>query len=425
VASESKECGGEIQKNEHFEHFGPRSTRRGVHHRAQRRKEEKEGREKRRKNYKNASSRLIIPHCHRCGRMSTFLSKDLDQLTRKELQQALKQCDAVATGTNTALRARYSIEMAKQQQRTAAPYPDVKPAAAAAAKMSSSPAAVGKKTPPKKKVKAQKPEKRLKRYRGSCPISVQERIDRAKTQRLFLIKRGDVTAPPRLSCNFVVLGSTGNVYTVTIETLPNCSCPDHAKGNLCKHILFVLIKVMGLETQSPLIYQASWITTELEAMFEQMKVRFGQVSGAVLANDQVRATFAKLETGQDMSDDDDGVTGKKMDGVARRLFDDEEDCPICFDAMTEKDATTFCRQRCGANFHQECIRHWLQQKDQPKDQLCPMCRAPWEQEKQAASTKKTAEGFTNLGRIQGQSPDRDTSTYSSWFQSPSKRRRNW
>ena len=35
---------------------------------------------------------------------------------------------------------------------------------------------------------------------------------------------------------FVVMGSTGNIYTVSIGNLVQCSCPDHAKGNLCKHI---------------------------------------------------------------------------------------------------------------------------------------------------------------------------------------------
>lgn len=54
---------------------------------------------------------------------------------------------------------------------------------------------------------------------------------------------------------FKVLGSTGNVYTVNIDTLPSCDCtyatneldalcpllpcsgPDALKGNHCKHIV--------------------------------------------------------------------------------------------------------------------------------------------------------------------------------------------
>ncbi len=34
-------------------------------------------------------------------------------------------------------------------------------------------------------------------------------------------------------------GTTGNLYTVTINHLPTCTCPDHLKGNMCKHIIYV------------------------------------------------------------------------------------------------------------------------------------------------------------------------------------------
>ncbi|CAI5508726.1 unnamed protein product, partial [Closterium sp. Naga37s-1] len=50
-------------------------------------------------------------------------------------------------------------------------------------------------------------------------------------------------APP-CSCNFHVLGATGNVYTVTISQQPSCTCPDYGNGNLCKHVLFVLLRVL-------------------------------------------------------------------------------------------------------------------------------------------------------------------------------------
>ena len=33
------------------------------------------------------------------------------------------------------------------------------------------------------------------------------------------------------------------MYTVTICTQPSCDCPDALKGSLCKHMLFVLMKV--------------------------------------------------------------------------------------------------------------------------------------------------------------------------------------
>lgn len=38
---------------------------------------------------------------------------------------------------------------------------------------------------------------------------------------------------------FTVLGSTGNVYTVTIALTPSCDCPDGEKNGTCKHVIFV------------------------------------------------------------------------------------------------------------------------------------------------------------------------------------------
>ena len=217
-----------------------------------------------------------------------------------------------------------------------------------------------------------------------------------------------------MECEFVVMGSTGNIYNVKIGKIASCTCPDHAKGHgLCKHILFVLLKVMAIDPQSPLIYQAAWLSSELQEMFSQMERRYRQVSGAVLANASVRETYAKMESGQA------AALGEDVNKVARKTVGEDDDCPICFDSLGGG-ATTYCRARCGANFHQVCIKHWLQQNRQKP--TCPMCREPWDDGNKNIPKK---EGYDNLGKLQGQSPTRDYSTYSEWFQSPYKRRRRW
>ena len=44
---------------------------------------------------------------------------------------------------------------------------------------------------------------------------------------------------------FLVMGTTGNVYTVTIENEPSCTCPDfQLRQRRCKHIFFILMRVM-------------------------------------------------------------------------------------------------------------------------------------------------------------------------------------
>jgi SWIM zinc finger len=54
---------------------------------------------------------------------------------------------------------------------------------------------------------------------------------------------------------FKILGSTGNVYTVTISHIPSCSCPDATKGNHCKHLIFVFLKVLSVPESSTFFYQ--------------------------------------------------------------------------------------------------------------------------------------------------------------------------
>lgn len=84
-------------------------------------------------------------------------------------------------------------------------------------------------------------EKRLRVFRKNAPQSYLERLDRVRTQRMFLIDRirslsEDGTHEEEV---FDIAGSTGNIYQVTISKQPRCTCPDGGKGNQCKHILYV------------------------------------------------------------------------------------------------------------------------------------------------------------------------------------------
>lgn len=42
--------------------------------------------------------------------------------------------------------------------------------------------------------------------------------------------------------NVDIVGTTGNIYTVTISYEPSCTCPDAMKGNQCKHIIYVRVR---------------------------------------------------------------------------------------------------------------------------------------------------------------------------------------
>ena len=304
--------------------------------------------------------------------------------------------------------------------------------------------------------KAPPGEKRLKKYRPTCSRGVRDRIARARTQRLFLVEpptpptattgvgnRGD-SSRNCLRRECTVLGSTGNIYKVSIGHLMHCTCPDHLKGNVCKHILFVMLKVVGLPTTSPLVYQAALLSNELEDIFAILDQRMGRVGrggggdgGGVMANARVREAYQDMMSPTSKCpptelcelNDNDNEAEITLTGTTRRPIE-EEDCPICFDSLSpdgdqKKEQIVFCRAVCGYNFHKTCMTNWMTQSS-----TCPNCRADWLGDNNAASTStrdgvvmSSPEGYTNLGRLQGQRTTRDTSTYSEWYGQNKRRRR--
>ena len=57
--------------------------------------------------------------------------------------------------------------------------------------------------------------------------------------RMFVLDRtrGGTDETPEETIEMA--GSTGNIYSISINQLPSCTCPDNQKGNQCKHIVYV------------------------------------------------------------------------------------------------------------------------------------------------------------------------------------------
>ena len=53
------------------------------------------------------------------------------------------------------------------------------------------------------------------------------------------------------------------VYKVTVAKHPCCTCPDFAKGNICKHYLFVMLRVLRLRRNDPLVWQKALLKSEV------------------------------------------------------------------------------------------------------------------------------------------------------------------
>ena len=102
-------------------------------------------------------------------------------------------------------------------------------------------------SPPRKKQKKKtdlssetdNEEKRLRVFRKKAPLSYLEKLERATSQRMFVIdrSRGGTDDVPEETIDMA--GTTGNIYSITISQVPKCTCPDNQKGNQCKHIVYV------------------------------------------------------------------------------------------------------------------------------------------------------------------------------------------
>ncbi|KAG8962748.1 hypothetical protein FRC03_003843 [Tulasnella sp. 419] len=260
-------------------------------------------------------------------------------------------------------------------------------------------------------------EARLARIRNSCPKNITERVDRVMTQRFFMIDRR--RNGEELREEFKVLGSTGNVYKVVIDKLPSCDCPDAAKGNHCKHILFIFLKVLGVSQFSNLYYQKALLTTELASIFSTAPKNPSSV-----ASNRIRELYAAAigEPSSSKGKEADVTEGKK-----RKKFEDGDDCPICYEALMEAKESdlVFC-ETCNNALHEECFSQW-RRTNAGKTITCVWCRSPWVDlpgpgEAGPSIASISRDGYLNLGTAAGLSPVRDTSTY---YQGPRKGQSYW
>ncbi|EMD38028.1 hypothetical protein CERSUDRAFT_134570 [Gelatoporia subvermispora B] len=244
------------------------------------------------------------------------------------------------------------------------------------------------------------PEKRGAVFKKKCPKNILERLDRVISQRFFLVDRR--RDGHELREEFNVLGSTGNVYTVVVDKKPSCNCPDALKGNHCKHILFIFLKVLQVTQESGYWYQKGLLTSELDDIFARAPPAPNSV-----ANARVREAYA-CATGRPSESTSAADSGQK-----KRIPGSEDDCPVCYENMhgAKENTLTFC-QACGNGLHKECFQQWARSATK---MTCVFCRAEWVMPTAAGNrssgTVHSSEGYVNLAGVAGLSPVRDTSTY--------------
>lgn len=237
-------------------------------------------------------------------------------------------------------------------------------------------------------------------WRARPTNDTKARIARALSQRLYLISQSKSKGDPGPVRVFKVLGSTGNVYTVRIARTVSCTCPDADRGNLCKHICFVMLRVLRLPRDSPLVYQRALLPSEREGIFADMPA----VGQDVAASETVRAAYQQ-------------ATGKAHPKAAAAAAEPlaprggaEGDCPICFEPLgTEQVKTcTICRN----GIHAECFGRWAR-ASAGTTPTCPFCRTPWVDPEAPAKAPARNGGYINLAQQAGLPAARE-SAYREW-----------
>ena len=230
-------------------------------------------------------------------------------------------------------------------------------------------------------------EKRLRRYRARAPQSYLEIKERALTQRLTVLDRERCGTDEVPEEKVVMAGSTGNVYTQHICHVPSCDCPHAKKGNQCKHIVYVMLRV--LRAPENVGYQLALTSEELRELFK---------NAAPIPSADPTDTTTTAEDGN----------RKPIEG----------ECPICYmDFETEQEPIVYCKAGCGNNVHKDCMQKWTSAK--AGKATCPYCRAQWAEDEVGSlggkvnfeGATKTEDGYVNVAGQLGLSGERDYSSY--------------
>jgi len=223
---------------------------------------------------------------------------------------------------------------------------------------------------------------------------------------MYLVEQKEMTDPCGTgpAREYAVLGSTGNVYKVQIASLVSCNCPDAARGNVCKHQLFVFLRVLRTPSSSELIYQRGLLSSEREQLFAAAR----RPKRSAVASASVREAYAEAVGSSP------GKKARKSESAEpsapTHRGDEDDECTICFEILG-KEKLKVCTS-CRNAVHEACYIQWAQV--QGSKTSCPTCREPW-----SAPAKKSGargrfgdfEGYLNLAEHAGLPLERDESSY--------------
>lgn len=182
------------------------------------------------------------------------------------------------------------------------------------------------------------------RFKHSQPIS--DRIVRALRHPLRLLHRSGST--------FFIFGATGNVYTVILSSTPTCTCPDRTTP--CKHILFVMIRVLGVSQNDACVRRKNLRPCHLQRLLDMPTLQ------EAVAGFTLRQRFHQMFF----------EGGSKKENIE---MEDGTTCPVCLEEMEKEERLVACGT-CKNVIHEECLVRWKRSRGR-RSASCVICRAGW------------------------------------------------
>lgn len=231
---------------------------------------------------------------------------------------------------------------------------------------------------------------------------ISKRLDRALSQTMYFVDCRELSASKR---EYSILGNTGNLYHVRIGEERSCTCPD--SKTVCKHILFVLVKLLKVRQNNRKLLRNDWSRHDIVQLFKQTPLLpyYDEDETTIMAPETVKQEVETLTQTKKVPLDISKQDFCEETKVHRKATEGE-DCCICSDPFKAKERLVWCAGRCGKNIHSACFEKLREYKLNAKVKLtCPLCRVKWFETKtqRVRKRKRNNEGYLNFADITGQS----------------------
>jgi len=194
---------------------------------------------------------------------------------------------------------------------------------------------------------------RARPFENHCCENVKEHVKNIidRDVKFYLVQTSGPTS-------YVVKGALDTKFKVFLGNPHGCSCK---RGNLCVHILFVLLKVLRVSEDDPLVWQSCLIERELDQILR------GKVQLRVTKRQYLKKRPCVL------------AEKSTCKVVEKKEFSGDDVCPICQDSLQcGNERTSHCRSGCGNSMHSKCMKIWADHQVQIGNTVtCPLCRCDW------------------------------------------------